>query len=174
LPDFFSLLGCDSRAIYSTSETAWTISFLLFSCSSCFAQSAIPSASATKWEPGKLIERVVCAKNPEQSYALYLPSNYSPSHSWPIIFAFDPGARGKIPVESMKEAAERHGFIVAGSNNSKNGTWKIEFDAADAMVRDAQERFSVDLKRIYFAGFSGGARVASQLAQLCKCAAEYC
>ena len=39
------------------------------------------------------------------------------------------------------------------------------------MVRDTQQRFTVDLKRIYFAGFSGGARVASQLAQLCKCAA---
>ena len=143
----------------------------LFASSICRAQTAALQAPAAKWETGKIIESVVCAKTPEQSYALYLPSNYSPDRSWPVVFAFDPGARGKIPVELMKDAAQRYGFIVAGSNNSRNGSWKIEFDAADAMVRDTQERFSVDAKRIYFTGFSGGARVASQLAQLCKCAA---
>ena len=113
----------------------------------------------------------MCNKFPEQSYALYLPSTYSPDRKWPVVFAFDPAARGRVPVELMKDAAERHGFIVLGSNNSQNGAWKPEVDAADAMLQDAQERFSVDLKRIYFAGFSGGARVASQLAQLCKCSA---
>lgn len=150
-----------------------TVFFLsvIFPAAACTAQTASPLASAMNLESGKVIERVVCVKTPEQSYALYLPSNYSPGRSWPVVFAFDPGARGTIPVELMKDAAERYGFIVAGSNNSRNGAWKIEAEAADAMVRDAQERFSVDLKRIYFAGFSGGARVASQLAQLCKCAA---
>ncbi len=131
-----------------------------------------PSAeSAAKPELGKIIERVVCGKNSEQSYTLYLPSNYSADRSWPVIFAFDPGARGKIPVELMKAAAERYGYIVLGSNNSRNGAWKMESDAAQAMLEDAQQRFAVDLKRMYLAGFSGGARVASQLAQLCKCAA---
>ena len=137
----------------------------------CDGQVPAPVAPPANPEPGKIVERVVCAKNLEQSYALYLPSNYSPDRAWSIVFVFDPGARGKIPVELMKEAAERYGFIAVASNNSRNGPWKMGFDAADAMVRDAQERFSVDLKRIYFAGFSGGARVASQLAQLCKCAA---
>jgi predicted esterase len=135
----------------------------------CLGQS-VPAA-APALETGKVLEHVVCAKFPEQSYALYLPSTYSAKRDWPVVFAFDPGARGKVPVELMKEAAERYGFIVLGSNNSRNGTWKPEADAADAMLQDAQERFSVDLKRIYFAGFSGGARVASQLAQLCKCSA---
>ena len=124
-----------------------------------------------KLELGKTIERVVCSKNPEQSYALYLPSHYSPDHSWPVVFAFDPFARGKIPVELMKDAAERYGYIVLGSNNSRNGPWKMEFEAADAMMQDVQLRFAVDLNRMYFAGLSGGAREASQLAQLCKCSA---
>jgi len=144
---------------------------LFFAAAVCPAQIAPPSAPPEKLEAGKLIERVVTAANPEQSYALYLPSNYSPDRSWPVVFAFDPGAQGKIPVDQMKDAAERYGYIVLGSNNSRNGPWKPESEAADAMLQDAQKRFAVDLKRIYFAGFSGGARVASQLAQLCKCAA---
>ena len=139
--------------------------------SGCFGQTTPPAASPEKLATGQVIERVVSLTNPEQSYALYVPSHYSPDGAWPVVFAFDPGARGKLPVDLMKEGAERYGYIVLGSNNSRNGAWKPEMDAADAMLQDAQRRFSVDLKRIYFAGLSGGARVASQLAQLCKCAA---
>jgi len=144
---------------------------ILLLSGNCLGQAGSIAGKAEKPQPGQLTERVVCLANPAQSYALYLPSNYSPSRSWPVLFAFDPGARGKVPVELMKDAAEQNGFIVLGSNNSRNGPWKPEADAADAMLQDAQERFSIDLKRIYFAGFSGGARVASQLAQLCKCSA---
>lgn len=120
---------------------------------------------------GMVIEHVACGKHPEQSYALYLPSNYSAGRSWPVIYSFDPAARGKLPVELQKDAAERYGYILAASNNSKNGPWKPEAEAAEAMMEDTQTRFSVDPQRIYFAGFSGGARLASQLATLCKCAA---
>jgi hypothetical protein len=45
--------------------------------------------------PGQVIEKVVCEGSPDESYALYLPSNYTPSKRWPIIYAFDPGARGR-------------------------------------------------------------------------------
>jgi predicted esterase len=102
---------------------------------------------------------------------LYLPSAYTPEKRWPVVYAFDPGARGSVPVESMKEAAERYGYILAGSNNSRNGSWKIEAEAAEAMVQDTHARLAVDDRRVYFAGFSGGARVAARIAQLCKCAA---
>src|SRR5258706_10606443 len=144
---------------------------LLWQCSGYCLSQAMPTATPEKLKTGEVAEHVACTKTPEQSYALYLPAHYSPEHSWPVVFAFDPGARGKIPVELMKDAAERYGYIVLGSNNSRNGAWKIESEAADAMLQDAQQRFNVDLKRIYFAGFSGGARVASQLAHFCKCAA---
>ncbi len=120
---------------------------------------------------GLIVEHVTCPGHPDQSYALYLPSNYSPERSWPIVYSFDPAARGKIPVQLQKEAAERYGYILAASNNSRNGPWKGEAEAAEAMLDDTQARFSIDLHRIYFAGFSGGARLASQLATLCKCAA---
>ncbi len=121
--------------------------------------------------PGDLIPRVVALQNPQQSYALYVPTKYSHERRWPIVYVFDPLARGPLALAQFQHAAEIHGYIVAASNNSRNGPWQPEFEAAEAMVRDTQQRFSVDLKRIYFAGFSGGARVASQLAQLCKCAA---
>ena len=143
----------------------------------CVAQTApaAPSPAAKSSQPplatGVILPQQVTAAKPDQSYALYLPSHYTPAKRWPIIYAFDPDARGSVPVELMKDAAERYGYIVLGSNNSRNGSWKVESEAAQAMWDDTHARLAIDDRRVYFAGFSGGARVASALAQACKCAA---
>lgn len=115
-------------------------------------------------QPGQIIERVLCKNAPNQSYALYLPSNYSATKKWPLIAAFDPGARGSVPVEHFKEAAERYGYIVCGSNTSRNGPLPPSAEAAKAMLGDVAARFSIDDKRLYLTGFSGGARAASAIA----------
>ena len=115
-------------------------------------------------EPGRVIDRVVCRKSPDQNYALYLPSNYSPTRKWALLAAFDPGARGNIPVERFKEAAERYGYIVCGSNNSRNGPLPPSAEAAKAMLGDVAARFAIDDKRVYLTGFSGGARAATAIA----------
>src|SRR5262245_57020288 len=87
-------------------------------------------------QPGIISNKVVCKNNPEQSYALYLPSTYSTSRKWPLIAAFDPGARGNVPVEQFKDASERYGYIVCGSNNSRNGPLQPSSEAAKAMLED--------------------------------------
>jgi len=120
---------------------------------------------------GQILPRQSCLSHPDQTYALYLPSNYTPEKKWPILYAFDPAARGNLPVELMRDAAELYGYIVVGSNNSRNGSWQIEGAAAQAIFEDTHARLALDDRRLYFAGFSGGARVASQIALRCKCAA---
>ncbi len=113
---------------------------------------------------GRIIDDMKCAAEPFQGYALYLPSNYSPERSWSLILAFDPRARGRSPVERFQAAAESYGYIVAGSNNSRNGSWEVSMAAIEAMSADVYARFRIDDKRIYTAGMSGGARVAMQVA----------
>src|SRR5947209_5644709 len=85
---------------------------------------------------GQIIDAVKCVADRSQSYALYLPSNYSPDRTWNVILAFDPGARGRRPVERYQAAAEKYGYIVAGSNNSRNGPWEVSLTAAKAMSGD--------------------------------------
>lgn len=137
-----------------------------------FASPSVPQTRpAPSFESGTIISSIVAADNQQQTYALYLPSYYTANRSWPIIYVFDPLARGELALRQFQHAAELHGFIIAASNNSRNGLWKPQAQAAEAMLTDTQQRFSIDTKRIYFAGFSGGARVSSQLALLCKCAA---
>jgi tetratricopeptide (TPR) repeat protein len=122
-------------------------------------------------QPGALLPKITTTKDTHQSYALYLPSSYTAEKHWPVVYAFDPAARGALPVGLLKAAAERYGFIVAGSNNSRNGSGQLEGEAAQAMFDDTHARLSIDDRRIYLAGFSGGARLSAELAQHCACAA---
>ena len=120
--------------------------------------------SAQDLPRGQIIDDVRCNDDPAQHYSLYLPSNFTTDRIWPVILAFDAGGRGRRGVERYQAGAERYGYIVAGSNNSRNGPWKPSLDAARAMTADLTGRFPVDLKRIYTAGMSGGARVAMMVA----------
>ena len=128
------------------------------------ALSALAQTSGAAPPNGKIIDSVECAADPAQHYALYLPSNYTPVRKWSVILAFDAGARGRMPVERYQQAAEKYGYIVAGSLNSRNGPWEISKAAAKAMTADVLARFSIDPKRMYTAGMSGGARVAMEIA----------
>jgi len=113
---------------------------------------------------GQIIDPVRCAADPSQTYALYLPSHYSPDRKWNLILAFDPRGQGRQGVEHLQAAAEKYGFIVAGSNNSRNGPPQVSLTAAQAMWTDVGKRFAINPNRIYTAGFSGGARIAMKVA----------
>lgn len=113
---------------------------------------------------GQIIESVACLDNPAETYALYLPSMYAPGRAWTLLVGFHPGARGRAIVETYRAAAEQYGYVVAGSNTSRNGPWNVSLNAARAMFADLGRRFSIDRKRIYLTGHSGGARVAMQIA----------
>jgi dienelactone hydrolase len=116
--------------------------------------------------PGAVHASVAVKADPANSYALYLPTTYSAAKRWPLLLVFDPFARGEVSVKLFHEAAEKYGFIVVGSNNSRN------FQDPSAAIRllwaDVKERFTIDPRRIYTAGLSGGARVASSVALACK------
>jgi len=114
---------------------------------------------------GKLLDTILCKNQPDQSYALYLPSYYNSGKAFPCIFFFDAHARGTLPLKTYQYIAEKYGFILIGSNISKNGMqWDQASSVANAMISDARSRINIDPKQIYVAGFSGGARVASNLA----------
>lgn len=116
------------------------------------------------FEKGQIIESVSNLFESSQSYALYLPSAYSTEKTYPVIYIFDAHGTGKLPVSMYKNLAEKYGFILIASNNSKNGTpWEQTQIIANNLFSDSQQRLSINTNRIYVLGFSGGARVANAL-----------
>ena len=122
------------------------------------------AAPAQEFQRGIIIDPVRCADDPAQTYALFLPSTYSPQRQWSLLFAFHPAARGRLMVEKYQTAAEQYGYIIAASNNARNGPHAVSAAAAQAMSTDVGRRFSIDPQRVYLTGMSGGARVAMGIA----------
>jgi dienelactone hydrolase len=115
--------------------------------------------------PGTLVEHVSCPTDPTETYTLYLPSTYQPTRSWPLLLVFDPGGRAARAADVFREAAERFGWIVAASENSRNGPWEPTLRAVNAMWPALLGGYAVDERRVYAAGHSGGATVAWTLAR---------
>lgn len=117
-------------------------------------------------ERGKILDTITCVDSAAYSYALYLPSNYHDSIKWPVIFILEPAARGALATNVFKTAAEKYGYIIACSNDSRNGPFLRNYNIVENFTNDVHSRFSIDETRIYFSGFSGGSRAALSVAVL--------
>ncbi len=135
--------------------------------SSVLAGAVLAAAALHAQTPplGEVVERVAVVGNDRHSYALYLPSQYTPERKWPLLVCLDPGGRGQIPVERFAPAAEKYGFIVVGSHNSRNGPMSVSAEAIMVLGEELPRRYSIDEKKRFACGLSGGSRVALSWAQ---------
>jgi len=114
--------------------------------------------------PGRIINPVTCKADASQSYALYIPLKGN-RMAMPIVYFFDPHGDGSLPLKKYRLLAEAYGFIMAGSNNSRNGNdWAVTENSWRRLFEDTKNRLKVDPRRIYTCGFSGGAKVAGFIA----------
>ena len=113
---------------------------------------------------GTLLPHVACLADASQSYALYIPATLKTT-SLPVLFCFDPHGDGALPLQHYKTLADQFGFIMIGSNNSKNGNdWTTTQTILNTLFTDVKNRVVFNQARIYALGFSGGAKVAGYAA----------
>jgi hypothetical protein len=119
---------------------------------------------------------VATKSDAQQNYALYLPRAYTADRKWPVLYALGPDAKGAEAVGAFQAAAERHGWIVAGSNNARDGTQEVIQRSALAMIKDVEARLAVDSARRYLAGLGGAGRfifMTSGVAGLIPCGSGF-
>ena len=127
--------------------------------------STLVAAAAIGSESGKLVAEVHCLSDSSETYALFLPAQYTPERQWPALLIFDPRGRGESAAQLFQPAASEMGWILLSSNNTQSDTtWEVNEKALRAIVPELK-RYSIDPKRIYAAGFSGGATIAWSLGQ---------
>jgi poly(3-hydroxybutyrate) depolymerase len=118
-----------------------------------------------KFDTSKIYPAVTCSADTNLSYALFLPPQYEKEKPCPILILFDSHGDGLLPVNLFSSEAAKSGFILVGSNNSKNG---MQIEQTTAIFRtimaDVSDRFSIVKKAVYVCGFSGGSRVAGAVA----------
>lgn len=126
-------------------------------------------ALAAKCQPplfvaGKVVSPVACDADAAQTYAVYIPARGNGS-GLPIIYMFDPHGDGTLPLNKYRQLADEYGFILVGSNNSKNGNdWPTTNKIWARLFADTQKKLKMNSNRIYTCGFSGGAKVAGYVA----------
>ncbi len=116
-------------------------------------------------QPGQT-EVITCKDAPDQKYACYVPKAYHKAKKWPILYCYSPNGDGGYFVDFYREVCEEVGWIVVGSNNSKNGPGEPILAAMKAMWADTHAKLSIDDKRVFASGFSGGARVSFWMSSL--------
>ena len=122
---------------------------------------AAPAAAPTilRYPRGVVVAQVASRADPAQRYAVYVPTGYTPARRWPLLVLMDPRGRALIPMALVRESAERFGYIVLSSYNTRSDeVVDPNRDALNAMLADAQQDFSLEERRFYLVGFSGTAR----------------
>jgi tetratricopeptide (TPR) repeat protein len=150
------------RALLPAGRTLAALAlFLLLIPLEARGQASTVAGSGSRFLPGQLVDRVTSDANPRQHYAVYVPSSYRPEEHWPILLLMDPRGRALIPMTRIREVAERLGYLVMSSYNTRSdeGT-DPNADALNAMLADAQRLFSLDVHRLYLVGQSGTARAS--------------
>lgn len=139
----------------------FSISFLML----ILLSSACGSGQEKGFSNSKIYPHVNCTADTNLNYALYLPPQYEKGKPLPLLILFDSHGDGLLPVNLFSDEASKYGFIIAGSNNSKNGMAMQQTTAIyRSMLADLTARFSIEKKAVYLCGFSGGSRVAGSVA----------
>jgi predicted esterase len=109
-------------------------------------------------ERGRLVESLVTRSDAEETYTLYLPTGWSAAKRSPALLVLDPRGRSAVAAELFREGAERYGWVILSSNQSRSD---VDIDpnprAVRALAMEAVTVYGVDSRRLYLAGFSGTA-----------------
>ncbi|MGB5647733.1 alpha/beta hydrolase [Muriicola sp.] len=104
-----------------------------------------------------------------ETFALYLPTTYDPSETWPVLFSMDMEGRGKQVVHMFREVAEREGYILAASNAVHDSLSIVQNTLiASRMFNKVYSMFPIHKQRSYTAGFGNGAKFASIIPSIIK------
>ncbi len=111
------------------------------------------------------INTLSCDDDSTVIYSLYLPEKTD--KELPLVICFDPSGNALLPVALYKSIAEKLGVAIAGSMNSRNGqTVGQSVYFGKTIINDIIKKNRINKNKIFVAGFSGGARVATRLAEM--------
>ncbi len=116
--------------------------------------------------PGGVTDSLTIPGYPDETYALYLPENGKTDGPTSLLLIFDPAGRGRLAVETFIPVAEVNNHILVSSNAIQNGPYDHNLALTGRLLEHLIPKYSIDEKRIFTTGFSGGSRLAVTVAVL--------
>lgn len=113
---------------------------------------------------GVVIDDLKVSDTLQETYSLYLPTQFQNERSWPVLFIFDGEGRGKSAAHLFRTAAEEQGYILVSSNdiNRQNSLEKNALTAS-RLLQHVTTKLPVDFQQISTAGSLSGAKAATSI-----------
>lgn len=127
-----------------------------------FCSSLVTTAQQLTLKKGVVMDSVIVNDSIPESFALYLPTQFEVSKPFPVIFVYDMQGRGDRVLKMLMMAAEENQYVLAASNNVHDSlSLSQNVLISKRMFQTVFNAFTIQKGRVYTAGFSGGARMAS-------------
>lgn len=124
--------------------------------------SFLSTAQQLTLRKGGVMESIAVNDTVAENFALYLPTKFEVSKSWPVIFVYDMQGRGEMVLRMLLSAAEKNNYILAASNNVNDSLSLTQnVMISKRMFNTVFNLFKIQKDRVYTAGFDSGARIAS-------------
>ena len=118
---------------------------------------------------GAVVDSIKVNDSISETFALFLPTDFSREKAWPVVFVFDPEGRGRAAAQLFRQGAEDQGYIIVASNNITKGDSLLNnLRVASRMMNTTFNYLPIDQNRVYTAGFAEGAEVASAIPAVFK------
>ena len=113
---------------------------------------------------GMVVDNLQVSDSLSESYALYLPTTFSNTKKWPVLFVFDPRGRGKSAAQLFKSVAEEQGYLVVSSNDISSENELVEnVETAARLMYSVSRMLPADFQQVATAGAMDGAKVATSM-----------
>ena len=124
----------------------------------------ITGAQEFSVKKGIVVDSLKVADTLQETYSLYLPTQFEGNQAWPVLLIFDPEGRGRIAANLFRNTAEEQGYILVSSNDVKAENELVEnVQIAARLLGFVTKSLPVDLRQISTAGALDGAQVASSI-----------
>jgi len=113
---------------------------------------------------GAISENIIVNDTVNETYSLYLPTNFEVNKVWPVAFVMDLKGKGKAAMSMLVNAAEQEGYVLASSDNMSDSLSISEnVLIANRMFNSVFSTIPTEKNRAYTVGFGSGAMFASIL-----------
>ena len=113
---------------------------------------------------GAVKDSIPVSDSISESFAMYLPKDYTSEKKWPVVFVLDPDGKGISAARLFMQASEDQGFLIVSSNNiTRKDSLLINLEKVTRLFNQIVNTFPIDENAIYVAGLDEGALVASAM-----------
>jgi poly(3-hydroxybutyrate) depolymerase len=118
----------------------------------------------------KVVKDIITSQNKQRAFYLFVPESVKSGTPAPlIVLLHGSGRNGLSLVDKWKDLAAKEGIILVGPDSLNPSVWSSPVDGPDFLrdlVENIKSKYTINARRVYLFGHSGGAVFALYMSLL--------